>query len=153
MVADMRCFKLERRFDLIVAADDPFSHLTWRRGREMALRAVRKHLAPGGRVVIEGLYRPERMRFEVAERCAKGVVVREEWSPCAGHDCWRARYYYRRGGEEVEAEFRARAWNPEEAEELFASCGLKLREMWGDFGRSRFAAGAERIILAGERAE
>ncbi|MEO8724680.1 MAG: class I SAM-dependent methyltransferase [Acidobacteriaceae bacterium] len=150
-VADMRNFALPQRFDLIVAADDPFSHLTLRREREMALRAVREHLAPGGRVVIEGLYRPHRIRFEVAERCANGVSVREEWSPYGSHDCWRARYYYRRGGERVEAEFRARAWNPAEVEELFASCGLKLRARCGDFERRAFAAGARRIILVGER--
>ena len=151
VLGDMRDLALERRFDLIVAANDPFSHLTLLRERERALRAARRHLAPGGRVVIEGLYRRERKSFEVAERCAHGLTVRESWEPRGGHDCWRARYRYRREGEEVEAEFTARAWNPAEVKELFTSCGLKLKEMWGDFERRRFAADAKRIILlAGE---
>ncbi|MGI8771591.1 MAG: class I SAM-dependent methyltransferase [Acidobacteriaceae bacterium] len=152
IVADMRRLALGRRFDLIVAASDPFSHIIHRRERQTALRAVAKHLQPGGRLVIEGLYRAERKRTEVPERSVNGIGVRELWEPIGSNDCWRARYVYRRGvdhgnTEQVNAEFVARSWKPLEAKGLLAGCGLDLREMWGDFDRRPFTPEAERIIL------
>ena len=155
VVADMRRLALGRRFDLIVAASDPFSHITRRRERQTALRAVAKHLQPGGRLVIEGLYRAERRRTEVPERSVNGISVRELWEPIGRNDCWRARYVYRRGvdhgiAEQMDAEFVARAWDPLETRGLLEGCGLDLREMWGDFDRRPFTPGAERIILVAE---
>ncbi len=147
IVADMRRLALGRRFDLIVAASDPFSHITRQRERQVALRAIAKHLQPGGRLVIEGLYRSGRRRTEAPERTTHGIAVREIWDPIGVHDCWRARYLYREGAELTEAEFVARAWNPLEAGDLLKGCGLELQEMWGDFDRHPFRPDAERMIL------
>lgn len=151
VLADMRRLALGRRFDLIVAPNDPFSHVTRTRERQSALRAVAQHLEPGGLLVIEGLYRAERRRIEVPERLVNGISVREVWEPLAGHDCWRAHYSYRRGAEQTDAEFVARAWNPLEVSGLLEGCGLNLRAMWGDFDRRPFTRKAERIILVADR--
>jgi SAM-dependent methyltransferase len=152
IVADMRSLDLGRRFDLIVAPNDPFSHITRQRERQTALRAIAHHLLPGGRLVIEGLYRPERRRIVVPERLANGISVRELWEPFGAHDRWRARYSYARraqdgSAEQMDAEFFARAWNPPKAKRLFQGCGLDLREMWGDFDRRPFTPEAERVLI------
>jgi SAM-dependent methyltransferase len=151
VVADMRSFAFARRFDLIVASNDPFSHIIRLRERETALRRIRNHLGPCGRFVFEGLYRPQRKIMEVPERSVNGLSLRETWKPLGANDCWRSHYHYQRGIEQVDAKFVARAWNPAELKTQLASCGLRLREIWGDFDRRPFALNAQRIIVVADR--
>ena len=151
IVADMRSFAFARRFDLIVASNDPFSHIIRLRERETALRRITNHLGPRGRFVLEGLYRPERKIMEVPERSVNGLSVRETWKPFGTNDCWRSHYHYQRGSENVDAKFVARAWNPAKLKTQLASCGLRVREIWGDFDRRPFASDAQRIIVVADR--
>lgn len=151
IVADMRSFAFARRFDLIVASNDPFSHMIRLRERETALRQITNHLGPCGRLVFEGLYRPERKIMEVPERLVNGLSVRETWKPFGSNDCWRSHYHYQRGSQQVDARFVARAWNPAELKTQLASCGLRVREIWGDFDRRPFASDAQRIIVVADR--
>lgn len=148
--ADMRRFAFACRFDLIVAPNDPFSHLTQRKERQLALRGIARHLTPGGMLVIEGLYRPERKRIEMPEHSAGGVSIRESWQPFGRDNRWRARYAYQRGQEHVEAEFVARSWDLPEANILLNGYGLELKEIWGDFDRRAFSPDAQRMILIAE---
>src|SRR4051812_3570157 len=103
--ADMRRFALARKFDLVIAANDPFSHLTKRRERQLAVRAVAHHMAAGATLIIEGLYRPERKPIDKPETHLNGVAVKETWTPLGRDNRWRARYRYRRGDEQTVAEF------------------------------------------------
>jgi len=84
VAADMRRFGFGSRFDFVVAPGDPFSHLTALGDRRRALRAIADHLAPGGRFVLEGLYRQRRVT-EIAPRTVRrsGVCLRieEAWYP------------------------------------------------------------------------
>src|SRR5712691_10957713 len=57
VAADLRSFAFTAPFDLIVLADDPMAHVTSSTERMDVLRRIAEHLTPGGRVVIEGLYR------------------------------------------------------------------------------------------------
>jgi SAM-dependent methyltransferase len=156
---DMRRVQFSGGFDLIIAADDPFSHLTSAADRRQALRAVARQLSPRGRFVLEGLYR-RREIFEPPERRirhAAGVLsISESWRPIGTRQLWNARYRYRdrRGeGEEttVEASFVARAWDPAEIRRCFASCGLAIEEIWGDFDRRPFSRGATRLVVVARR--
>jgi SAM-dependent methyltransferase len=147
VVADMRGFAFSRRFDLILAPNDPFSHLTLDWERQATLRAIARHLAPGGRLVIEGLYRPERKRVDVPERRVGTVSVRESWIPMAREHCWRACYFYQRGEKHMAAQFVARSWSLRDVNALFRCCDLELQEIWGDFEGHPFTPDAERIIL------
>src|SRR6185503_9649320 len=49
--ADMRALPLRGAFDLVVAANDPFSHLTAAADRQRALAAAADLLAPDGALV------------------------------------------------------------------------------------------------------
>lgn len=154
IAADMREAVFGCRFDLIVAPADPFSHLTAIEDRRRALRRVAAQLSPRGCFVLEGLCR--RSDFKYPERRIEypgGVLrVAEEWKPLGTRDLWRARYRYREsrsGGKDrtLEASFTARAWNPGEVRTLFASCGLAVENLWGDFGRRPFRPGMRRLII------
>ena len=157
--ADMRGVAFGCRFDLIVAPSDPFSHLLVAAERRRALRAVAEQLSPWGRFVLDGLYRhPRQSKLpERRVRHAGGVLhIREAWFPLGGRDLWHARYRYRdhRAGEPeatLEAAFTARAWDPAEIRALFASCGLAIEKLWGDFDRRPFWRGARRLIIVARR--
>jgi SAM-dependent methyltransferase len=159
VAADMRRVAFVGGFDLIIAASDPFSHLTSAVERRQALRAVAEQLSGHGHFVLEGLYR-RREIFEPPERRirhAAGVLsISESWQPIGTRHLWKARYRYcdRRGeGEEmtVEASFVARAWDPAGIRRCFASCGLAIEELWGDFDRRPFSRDAPRLVVVARR--
>ncbi len=160
VAADMRRPAFAARFDLIVASSDPFCHLTSTTDRRGALRAVASQLSAQGRFVLEGLYR----RREICEppprrvRHATGVLsISERWRPVGSRQLWHARYRYCDrvfSGEEsgVEASFTARAWDPADIRSFFASCGLEIEKLWGDFDRRPFRTGATRLVAVARRA-
>ena len=84
VAADMRRVAFAGGFDLIIAAGDPFSHLTSSVERRQTLRAVAEQLSGHGHFVLEGLYR-RRETFERRERRirhAAGVLsISESWQP------------------------------------------------------------------------
>jgi SAM-dependent methyltransferase len=160
VAADMRHVAFAGSFDLIIAASDPFSHLTSAADRRRALRAVAEQLSGSGYFVLEGLYRRRKI-FEPPERRirhAAGVLsVSESWRPMGTRQLWKARYRYcdrREKGEEtaVEASFVARAWDPAEIRRCFLSCGLTIEELWGDFDRRPFSRGAPRLVVVARKA-
>ncbi len=159
VAADMRRAHFGPVFDLIVGPGDPLSHLTTMKDRRGALRAVAAQLAPGGRFVLEGLYR---RRLETAMprrrvRHAAGVLeIEEAWFPVGVGNLWHARYRYRdrRPGEPdrtAQAFFVARSWDPVGVRRLFASCGLRVEHMWGDLDRRPFWRGAPRVVIVARR--
>ncbi len=159
VAADMRRAAFARDFDLIIAASDPFSHLTSAADRRQALRVVAEQLSGQGHFVLDGLFRSREI-FEPPERRirhAAGVLsISESWRPIGARQLWNASYRYRdrRGeGEEttVEASFVARAWDPAEIRGFFASCGLAIEELWGDFDRRPFSRGAARLVVVARR--
>jgi SAM-dependent methyltransferase len=159
VAADMRRVAFAGGFDLIIAASDPFSHLTSTADRRQALSAVAKQMSGHGHFVLEGLYRPRKI-FEPPERRirhAAGVLsISESWRPIGTGQLWNARYRYRERrveGEEttVEASFVARAWDPAGIRRCFASCGLAIEELWGDFDRRPFSRGATRLVVIARR--
>lgn len=159
VAADMRRAAFAGGFDLIIAASDPFSHLTSLADRRQALRAVAEQLSGDGRFVLEGLYR-RRAVFEAPLRRirhAAGVLsISESWRPVGNRELWKARYRYsdrpRKGDEtRVEASFMARAWDPAEIRRFFASCGLAVEELWGDFDRRPFSGRARRLVVVARK--
>ena len=155
---DARALSLSRRFDLIVAAGDPFSHWTRLSDRRAALRAIARHLAQNGRFVLDGLLRAGTASIAVPERPIgrQGRYrVREIWTPSVRRGVWTARFVYRRaddsGPPEAAAMFQARSWDPAELPAFFASCGLEVEKLWGGFDRSRVTHESRRIVVVARR--
>jgi len=148
-VADMRRLCLAARFDLVVAVDDPFTHLLLDGERDRGLRAAAAHLAPGGRLILDAAWlsphqrelasRPEGL---VTERFRGGgagqLRVREEVRCGAGRIC-DSRIEYRRAGEPpVAASFRSRPWSLAEIGRRCHAAGLDVVSLWGGYDRRPF---------------
>lgn len=148
LAADMRRVPLEARFDLVVAANDPFVHLPEDADRDRAVREVAARLRPGGRFYLdahwipaEELARASAPEGRVQERPVggeeTGITVREVWRCDAETSLCAARYEYFRDGERVqEASFRGRLWTVPEVEARLGAAGLRVRSVWGDFEKA-----------------
>jgi SAM-dependent methyltransferase len=146
LAADMRRLGLAARFDLVVAADDPFAHLLADEDRDDALAAAARHLAPGGRLILDAAWlshhrrrlaaRPHGLVIESLRGGGSGQMsVREEVHCVAGRLC-ATRIEYRRDGRQLaEASFRSRLWSLAELTRRCRTAGLQVTALWGDFDR------------------
>jgi len=154
VAGDVRRLPLSSRFDLIVAPGDPLCHVTSPAGRVAALAEIARHLAPGGRFVLEGL----RLAPGPPRRCRRRVptgrgdlIVEETWDPLAD-GLWRATFRYRIGRRAAQASFVARPWTAETVARFFAAAGLVVEETWGDFSGAPFGPDSLRRIILARRA-
>jgi len=144
IVADMRETELRVRFDLVAAVDDPFVHLVEDEDRERAFATAARHLAPGGRFLLDAAWFSPDQRLAaggegglVKEHSGRGgLLVRETWRCDPGTRLCAASFEYRRQGETVEkASFPARLWSYEELEHRARAAGLQVAHLWGDYDR------------------
>jgi len=151
--ADMRELPFSRTFDLEIAPSDPFCHLLSTADRRIALREIARALAPGGRFILDALYRSGGASKHTRRLALSGgsLTIREAWRPLSKKDLWSGRYNYlwqdNDRKREAEAEFTARAWNPRELRPFFASCGLVVENLWGTLGGDPFRRGSRRLIV------
>ena len=144
LAADMREIALKVRFDLVAAVDDPFVHLIGDEDRDRALEVVARHLAPGGRFILDAAWFPPERRGAsghskglVLERTGQGgLQVRETWRCDPGERLCSASYEYLVQGRLVErASFPARLWSIEELSHRARAAGLQVSRLWGDYDR------------------
>jgi SAM-dependent methyltransferase len=152
-------------FDLIVAPNDPFSHLTDSVDRDRVLQAVAGLLTPSGHFVLDALWLPPpdaaavrspRGRVQEHDTTLKGEPLRvhERWRRDPGHRrCCEARYEYRRPGRRpVVARFQARDWSLDELTERFARAGLAETTRWGRYQHDPWhERGSGQLIVAATR--
>lgn len=156
LAADMRDIALGVRFDLVVAVDDPFVHLREDEDRDRALAAAARHLAPGGRFVLEGAWFPPQDRQEAADELVRerstqdsSLRVRETWQCDPGTRLCTARFEYRRDGRlEGQASFPGRLWSVEELEARAVNAGLRVSHLWGDYDRRPWERSTSPRLLA-----
>jgi len=140
--ADVRGFDLGRAFDVVTCLCDSLNHLTVKRDFVRAVRAAKRHLAPGGRFVFDvaalehllarphhtrSIHEPHRVLIVRSDCDAKRALRRVRITGFVLHGrLWR-RF------EEVHVQ---RGYRPEEVEDMLARCGLAWRKLDGDtFGR------------------
>jgi SAM-dependent methyltransferase len=143
LVADLRSLRLEERFDLIAAVDDPFVHLTEDADRDRGFAAVAEHLAPDGRFLLDAAWLPPERRHQAEadglvedQEAAGGLAVRETWRCEPESRLCTTRFEYRIEGQlEAKASFAARLWSLGEMEERCRAAGLTITQTWGDYDR------------------
>jgi SAM-dependent methyltransferase len=141
VAADIRELKLQERFDLVTAVDDPFVHLTEDEDRDRAFRVAAAHLAPGGRFVLDAAWFPPEEREETAGGLVKEratadgrLSVREVWRCDPETRLCTTCFEYRQAGRLLEqASFPGRLWSVDELEDRARSAGLRISRLWGDF--------------------
>ena len=156
LAADMRELRLQQEFDLVVAVDDPFVHLTEDEDRDRAFRAAAGHLAPGGRFVLDAAWFPPEDREDAAdglvkEHAADGgrLCVREVWHCDPETRLCTTRFEYRQAGELVEeASFPGRLWSVDELEDRARSAGLRVSRLWGDYDLRPWDRGSSQRLIA-----
>ena len=152
MLADMRTVRLKRRFDLIVAANDPLSHLLEARERCRALATVAAHLQQ--QVQEQGVFVMDAHWFsEKAEaRASKGVTRERRLGPAdsalrirrfcqcdpATQTVEERVEYQPQGEPAVVVTTRLHYWKPERLRDEFARSGLRVSDWWGGYKNEPF---------------
>ena len=149
---DMRDVDLDDEFDLIFIAANALLHLHRADDIVQCFRAVRRHLAPSGRLVFDvfnpnvrllagadGTRRP-RTSFTDPDRGEVRVDVDDAYDAAA--QVTRGRWYFSTDCEPdfQEVSIEVRSIFPQELPVLLESAGLRLVERFGDWGGNPFAA-------------
>lgn len=155
VVADLRELAFASAFDLVVLADDPMAHLTSSRERMTVMKSIADHLAPKGRLVLEGLYRapgkaPLVPSRDVVRDGETLFTIDESWEPAGERALWKATYRYRTELAITEVASILRSWTPEEVGRL-PECGLQVDALWGDFDERPFSPTAPRMVIVAKR--
>src|SRR5882757_8069006 len=134
---DMARFDLGEKFRLVIIPFRPLQHLLEVRQQVDCLDCVRKHLAPGGRLILD-VFQTD------AERMHDPVHMREmlvtEYKTADGRQvrlvfAWTLRYFFRY-----------------EIEHLLARCGFEVAAEYGNFDRTPIRdESPEMIFVAGTR--
>ncbi len=144
-VADMRTLALGEQFDLVVAANDPFSHLVEDEDRAQAMETAARHLVPGGELVLDALWLPGdeagaargdtgRERARIVSLGGQALLVRERWRCNRFSRRCEAHYEYQMAGQTLAVStFVARYWSMTELEVRCARAGLAITRCWGSY--------------------
>jgi SAM-dependent methyltransferase len=153
LAADMRALPVTTRFDLVILADDPMSHLITDEDRTSALRSISGRLAPEGRIVLEGLYRPlpgdPLTRSRSVSAGGMRFDMEERWIPIGGGPVWNATYRYKEAGRTREVSAKLRSWTTNEIDRLPEN-GLRIEQLWGGFDERPFQSDATGMILVAQ---
>jgi SAM-dependent methyltransferase len=163
VLADMRELRFACTFDLILAANDPFAHLTTGRERDRVLRRVARHLRPRGLFILDAVWLTPSTREKARSpggwwrRRSLGepedkLSVVERWSLEGDGPQARVEYEYREGDRVVgRAAFHSRLWTPEEVAGRFLAAGLRVRRILGGYDERPWdPSSASGLIVEGE---
>jgi SAM-dependent methyltransferase len=167
--ADMRRFALRQRFKLAIVPFRTFLYLLTRADQRRALRAIRRHLVPGGRLVMAFFVPPPALiaqgRTERAEMTrfpapdGGGEVLAYDWTEFGSRQrvISHITYEWRNGSGHptgsLEHTLVARYLYPEEAAPLLESCGYRVVTCYGDFSRGPLTSESREQIWVAERME
>lgn len=159
--ADMRSFDLGQKFALIFVAGNSLQHLNSLEDVEACFDSVKKHLAPGGKFIVEVfnpslrlLNRNPDERFFVGEyKSGEGwIVLTENVFYDAATQINHLQWHYKNQfiKEEQTVTFTMRQFFPQELDALFRYNDFRIEHKYGDFDESAFTSDSpKQIIVAG----
>ena len=153
---DMRSFDLGRTYDLVIIAANSLLHLHGADDLVSCFRSVRRHLAPGARLVLD-VFNPRVRMLALAdgvrrrrdalsyvdpERGVVHVDVAETYDAAA--QVTRGTWYFSTDAEPdfVVAPLEIRSIFPQELPLLLTIGGLRVVERYGDWSRTPFTSDA-----------
>jgi SAM-dependent methyltransferase len=170
LAADMRAFALRQRFRMAIVAFRTFLYLLTRADQRRALRAIRRHLTPGGRLAMSFFVPPreliargrtdegEMTRFLAPE--ATGEVVAYDWTefvPTRQRVISHITYEWRDEGERttrrLQQDMPARYVFPDEVPPLLETCGYRVLAAYGGFDRRPLADDSREQVWIAEPRE
>jgi SAM-dependent methyltransferase len=167
VAADMRRFALRQRFTLAIVAFRTFLYLLTRADQRRALRAIRRHLAPGGRLVMSFFVPPVELlsRGGTAERemvrfpapAGGGEVVAYDQTEVVrgrqrviSHIAYEWQDGSGRISRRLEHRLAARYLFPREVPPLLEGSGYRVAAVYGDFDRRPLTARSREQIWVAE---
>ena len=149
---DMRSFELPERFSAILIPGNSLLHLHAIADLQGCLSSVRRHLAPGGRLVFDiskwDLGRLVLMpgeRYQVMQR--GGLSIEETSTYDSAEQVRTIRWHFVERGVDVRTvEYRLRVIFPQELVLLLESRGLGLESRFGSFEREPFDSSSRRQV-------
>jgi SAM-dependent methyltransferase len=158
MHQDCRTMELDRRFALIFCATNAMQHLLDAESVDGFLGAARRHLLPGGLLLIDVFNpNPKKLMRTAAEKYlqktfkdaeSRTIEVEAASSYCADLQQLRFTLTYRRDGQEVKRkQVTMRCFFPEELLALCRHNGLEVAQRFGDYDERTFGADAPKQIL------
>lgn len=165
--ADMARFDLGEKFRLVIIPFRPFQHLLEVQEQQNCLECVRKHLAPGGRLILdvfqtdaERMHDPVHMRETLVTeyKTTDGRQVRISERVAAFHraeqinDVEMIYSVVHPGGREERLEFAwpLRYFFRYEVEHLLARCGFRIMAEYGNFDRTPIRDESPEMIFVAE---
>ncbi len=156
--ADMRNFELGQKFALIFVAGNSFQHLNNIEDVEACFASVKKHLAPGGRFIVEVfnpslalLNRNPNERYFVGEyKTGEGwIVLTENIFYDAATQINHLQWHYKNQfvKEEKTVAFTMRQFFPQELDALFRCNDFRIEHKYGDFDESTFTTDSPKQII------
>jgi SAM-dependent methyltransferase len=159
-LADMRQFELGRQFALVILANNALCHLLTLADFEAWAAALRHHLAPTGRLIVE-VFVPDLNlltlpadqrrpfgRYEDPDGAGEIVVTHTAWYDPATQIRHNTTYYrFPDQSAEVAGPLEMRMYFPQELDALFAYNGFTLVEKLGGFDRRPFDANATMQLM------
>ena len=156
--ADMRRFELRKRFDAIIITFRAFQDMYLVDDQLRALKTIKKHLKPNG-ILIFDVYTPS---FEYIQKgnwqwhkdqdinlpSLKGKVridYRNRYDMARQMMNQEYRFSYPGGRKEI-IPLRMRFFFRFETEHLLRLTGLKVKNLYGDFSKSKFKSGSPEMI-------
>ncbi|MDF2973537.1 MAG: methyltransferase protein [Microvirga sp.] len=141
---DMRRFKLDRRFSVVIISCNSLAHLTTNEELKSCLRSVAKHLVPGGLVAFDivnpnlrELLRPETqsVRLDVGPNPSAAVAVEEiaTYDPVQQIRVAQWRILDKTDRSREIAPLALRVVYPQEVSLLLDAAGFELAARYGDF--------------------
>lgn len=157
---DMRDFDLDRRFRLILVPAQSLSHLHTRGEVRDCLGCVRRHLAGGGRLVVE-LFNPSPVLLarETGRRYPVGVyedevtgdrfTLSEEVSYNSASQVQHISWHFLRDGDDVESvlSFEMRQFFPQEIDALLEYNGFIVERKYGGYDGEEFNGSSPKQLI------
>ena len=155
---DMRNFELNQKFPLILLLGNSFQHLLTHSDIEKCFSAVRKHLTPNGRFIVE-VFNPS---LQILTRKPDENVLDSEYETQSGKTILTGKvdydaatqinriiwnYHNRTTNQTKEFAFTMRQFFPQEFNYLFACNGFQIERKFGDRDGSAFESTSPRQIV------
>ena len=154
VLGDMATARVPGEFQLVYLVYNTIANLLKQAEQVACFRNAARHLAPGGRFVLDALWLAPgeaaavardggRVREHTASVDGDRVQVVERWERAPGADrCCLAHYEYRRAGcRPVTADFEAHDWSASELFGRLRRAGLRVTELWGSYQRTPWSPG------------
>lgn len=165
VLADARKFSLRRKFGLVFIAFSSMQHLHDRASLESFFGCVRRHLAPGGRFILD-VFNPD-PRYLVRDgkellpigcykdpNSGKDVPVSERYSYDRAAQVSRIAWHYKLGRKAVVAKkLNMRCFYPQELDALLHYNSFVLIGKYGGYAREPFLPDSRRQVVVCRKAQ